>query len=103
MSAPTPSLWPPGPFRGAQLYAFSKAPVESAPSSTTPIVVTAAQHFGNLNQAETVGFSIQPAFVPPGGSFVSDNGGTEYFVSSLGSNHRLDNRLTVWAMMNTAR
>ena len=92
---------PPGPFRGAQLYAFSKASLESAPSSTTPIVVTAAQHFGNLNQAETVGFSIQPAFVPPGGSFVSDNGGTEYFVSSLGSNHRLDNRLTVWAMMNT--
>jgi len=92
---------PPGPFRGAQLYAFSKSALESAPSSTTPIVVTAAQHFGNLNQAETVGFSIQPAFVPPGGSFASDDGGTEYFVSSLGRNHRLDNRLTVWAMMNT--
>jgi hypothetical protein len=92
---------PPGPFRGAQLYAFSKSALESAPPSTTPIVVTAAQHFGNLNQAETVGFSIQPAFVPPGGSFASDNGGTEYFVSSLGRNHRLDNRLTVWAMMNT--
>jgi hypothetical protein len=56
---------PPGPFRGAQLYAFSKSALESAPSSTVPIVVTAGQHFGNLNQAETVGFSIQPAFVPP--------------------------------------
>jgi hypothetical protein len=32
---------------------------------------------------------------------VSDNGGTEYFVSALGGNHRLDNRLSVWAMMNT--
>jgi hypothetical protein len=96
------SALPPGPFRGAQLYAFSKAALESAPSSTTPIVVTAGQHFGNLNQAETVGFSIQPAFVPPGGSFVSDNGGTEYFVSALGGDHRLDNRLTVWAMMNTS-
>ena len=93
---------PPGSFRGAQLYAFSKAALESAPSSTTPIVVTAGQHFGNLNQAETVGFSIQPAFVPPGGSFVSDNGGTEYFVSALARGHRLDNRLTVWAMMNTS-
>jgi hypothetical protein len=92
---------PPGPFRGAQLYAFSKAALESAPSSTTPIVVTAGQHFGNLNQAETVGSSIQPAIVPPGGSFVNDNGGTEYFVSSF-RNHRLDNRLTVWAMMNTS-
>src|SRR6266852_1304917 len=93
---------PPGPFRGAQLYAFSKAALESAPSSTTPIVVSAGQHFGNLTQAATVGFSIQPAFVPPRGSFVSDNGGTEYFVSALGRHHRLDNRLTVWAMMNTS-
>jgi len=92
---------PPGPFRGAQLYAFSKAALESAPASTTPIVVTAGQHFGNLNQAETAGFSIQPAFVPPGASFASDNGGTEYFVSALDRQHRLDNRLTVWAMMNT--
>lgn len=92
---------PPGPFRGAQLYAFSKAALEATPPSGTPVIVTAAQHFGNLNQAETVGFSIQPAFVPAGGSFVSDNGGTEYFVSSL-DNQRLDNRLTVWAMMNTS-
>jgi hypothetical protein len=92
---------PPGPFRGAQLYAFSKAALESAPSSTTPIVVTAGVHFGNLNQAETVGASIQPAIVPPGGSFVSENGGTEYFVSSF-LDSRLDNRLTVWAMMNTS-
>lgn len=93
---------PPGAFRGAQLYAFSKAALEATPPSGTPVIVTAAQHFGNLNQAETVGFSIQPAFVPPGGSFVTDNGGTEYFVSGLGRQHRLDSRLTVWAMMNTS-
>jgi len=92
---------PPGPFRGAQLYAFSKAALEATTPSSTPVIVTAAQHFGNLNQAETVGFSIQPAFVPPGGSFVGDNGGTEYFVSGLGRRQRLDARLTVWAMMNT--
>jgi hypothetical protein len=93
---------PPGPFRGAQLYAFSKAALEATSPSSTPVIVTAAQHFGDLNQAETVGFSIMPAFVPPGGGFVSDNGGTEYFVSGLGRAQRLDSRLTVWAMMNTS-
>ncbi len=92
---------PPGPFRGAQLYAFSKAALEATPASSTPVIVTAGQHFGNLNQAEGPGHSIQPAFVPPGGSFVTDNGGTEYFVSTLDFTHTLDNRLTVWAMMNT--
>jgi hypothetical protein len=93
---------PPGPFRGAQLYAFSKAALEATPASSTPVIVTAGQHFGNLNQAEGPGFSIQPAFVPPGGSFVTDNGGTEYFVSALDFTHTLDDRLTVWAMMNTS-
>jgi hypothetical protein len=93
---------PPGPFRGAQLYAFSKAALEATPASSTPVIVTAGQHFGNLNQAEGPGLSIQPAFVPPGGSFVTDNGGTEYFVSALDFTHTLDNRLTVWAMMNTS-
>lgn len=33
---------------------------------------------------------------------MSDNGGTEYFVSGLGRRERLDSRLTVWAMMNTS-
>lgn len=93
---------PPGPFRGAQLYAFSKAALEATPASSTPVTVTAGQHFGNLNQAEGPGLSIQPAFVPPGGSFVTDNGGIEYFVSALDFTHTLDSRLTVWAMMNTS-
>jgi hypothetical protein len=91
-------------FRGAQLYAISKAALETTPPFGTPINVTAGQHFGNLNQAEGPGFSIQPAFVPPGGSFASDNGndGTEYFVSALDFTGTLDNRLTVWAVTNTS-
>jgi hypothetical protein len=88
-------------FRGAQIYAISKAALESTPPSGTPIVVTAV-HFGNLNQAEGPGHSIQPAFVPPGGSFNNANGGTEYFVSALDFTHTLDNRLTVWALTNTS-
>jgi hypothetical protein len=45
---------------------------------------------------------VHPSFVPPGGSFATDNGGTEYFVSSLDPNNTLDNRLAVWAMTNTS-
>lgn len=88
-------------FRGAQIYAMSKAALESAAPSGTPIVATAV-HFGNLNQAEGPGHSIQPAFVPPGGSFNSANGGTEFFVSALDFTGTLDNRLTVWALTNTS-
>jgi len=88
-------------FRGAQVYAMSKAALESAAPSGTPIAVTAV-HFGNLNQAEGPGFSIQPSFVPPGGNFNTMNGGTEYFVSSLDFTGTLDNRLTVWALTNTS-
>jgi len=88
-------------FRGAQIYAMSKAALESAAPSSTPVAVTAV-HFGNLNQGEGPGFSIQPSFVPPGGAFNSTNGGTEFFASSLDFTGTLDNRLTVWALTNTS-
>lgn len=89
-------------FRGAQLYALSKSALEATPPSSSPISITAGQHFGNLNQAEGPGHSVQPAFIPPGGTFASGSGGTEYFVSALDFTHTLDNRLTVWAMTNTS-
>ena len=88
-------------FRGAQLYAMSKAALEATPPSGTPIPF-AAVHFGNLNQAEGPGHSIQPAAIPPGGSFETASGGTEYFVSALDFTHTLDARLTVWALTNTS-
>jgi hypothetical protein len=91
-----------GNFMGEQLYAFSKAALEATPPSGSPTAVTAGQHFGNLNQAEGPGHSIQPSFIPPGGSFVSDNGGTEYLASTLDFTGTLDNRLTVWALTNTS-
>ena len=89
-------------FRGDQIYAFSKSALETTPPSLSPIVLTSVQHFGNLNQAEGPGFSVSPAFVPPGGTFETDNGGTEYFVSSLDFTGTLDNRLTVWALTHTS-
>ena len=82
-------------FRGEQLYAISLSALETGP----PGSITAVR-FNNLTQAGEPAFSIQPATVPPGGSFETRQGGTEYLVSSFHSS--LDDRLTVWALMNTA-
>jgi hypothetical protein len=82
-------------FRGAQIYAIPLAALETGP----PGNITAV-HFGDLTQGGEPGFSIQPATVPPGGSFETSQKGTEYLVSTF--HNVLDNRLTVWALTNTA-
>jgi hypothetical protein len=84
-------------FRGTQLYAISKSALESG----TPPTVTAVR-FHDLTQAEGYAYSVQPAIVPADGSFDTDNGGTEFFVSALDFTNTLDNRLTVWALTNTS-
>lgn len=82
-------------FRGAQVYAIPLAALETgAPGSVTAI------RFGELTQSGEPAFSVQPAAVPPGGSFETAQNGTEYLVSTFGN--LLDNRLTVWALTNTA-
>lgn len=89
---------PPSNFRGAQVYAMSLATLEN-PSGGGSI---SAVHFGNLNAAPGIpARSIQPATIPPGGSFESAQGGAEYFVSALDPAHTVDNRVAVWAMTNT--
>lgn len=84
-------------FRGTQLYAISKKKLETG----TPPSVTAVR-FHNLTQAEGPAFSVQPATVPPNGSFDLNNGGTEFFVSSLDFTSTLDDRLAVWGLTNTS-
>lgn len=82
-------------FRGAQIYAIPLAALETgAPGSITAV------RFGGLTQAGEPGFSIQPATVPPGGGFEAGQNGTEYLVSTF--HNTMDNRLTVWALSNTA-
>ena len=83
-------------FRGAQLYAIPKGAL--ATGSITTVV-----RFNQLTEADMpFAFSIQPASTPPGGAFATANDGTEYFVSALDFSNELDNRLVVWALMNTA-
>jgi hypothetical protein len=59
-------------------------------------------HFSGLNFAPGLPFfSVQPATTPPGGTFETANGGTEYFLSSLDFSSTLANQIAVWAMTNT--
>jgi hypothetical protein len=84
-------------FRGEQLYAISKNTLETS----SPGIITAVR-FHNLDTGEGPARSIQPAIVPPGGTFESANNGTEYLVSRLDFTNTLDNRVGVWALTNTA-
>jgi hypothetical protein len=81
-------------FSGANIYAMSKTALETASSGAVT-----AQKFSNPTEAGMpFAFSIQPATVPPGGTFATN---TEYFVSALDFNNTVDNRLVVWALTGT--
>lgn len=82
-------------FNGAQVYAMSKAGLESGTLGT-------AVAFGKLPLAEGPAYSLQPAITASGGSHASGQNGTEYFLSALDFNNSLDNRIAVWALTNTA-
>jgi len=79
-------------FRGAQVYAIPKAMLMSGGA------ITARRFAPILQSDDTVAFTIQPATVPPGGTFAEN---TELFMSSLDPTNTLDNRLTVWALTGT--
>ena len=82
-------------FNGAQVYAMSKLGLESG--TLPPVINIAAPTL-----AEGQAYTIQPATTPPGGTFASNNGGTEYFLSALDFNASTDNRIAVWALTNTS-
>ena len=82
-------------FNGAQIYAISKAALES---NILPAVI----HIPGGPLAEGISYSVQPASVPPNEIYESANGGTEYFMSALEFTGTLDNRIAVWALTNTS-
>ena len=82
-------------FNGAIVYAISK----SALASGTARNVTG---FWQPTLAEGQAYSVQPATTPPGGTYASENGGTEYFLSALEFTGGLDNRIALWSMTNTS-
>jgi hypothetical protein len=82
-------------FNGTQIYAISKTALES---NASPAVI----HIPGGPLAENISYSVQPATVPPSGTFEMANGGTEYFMSALDFTGTLDNRIAVWALTNTS-
>jgi len=79
-------------FNGANIYALSKERLALG-ALPTPIL------FSGLPLAEAVAYSVQPAF-----SLCFQNepaSGTEYFLSALDFFGTLDDRIAVWAMLDT--
>jgi hypothetical protein len=84
-------------FNGAQIYALSKAALESLFGAQ---IIPPGVHLANLPLAEGIAASVQPATSPTVGG--EPNKGTEYFMSSLNFIGASDNRIAVWALTNTS-
>jgi hypothetical protein len=101
-------------FSGAQIYAFSKAQLAAGAASVTMVHLDTS---GMVNAPSDAG-STQPGFTvwpaqSPGNQFNTENGGTEYFMSSnaadeathpvagFGGNYT-SNQLVVWTLTNTS-
>ena len=84
-------------FDGAQVYALSKAQLESG-TATGAVHIDAGRFPTPVSGGKW--YSIQPATSPPG-QFERANNGTEYFLSALDFSGTGDNRIAAWALMNT--
>ena len=90
-----------GAFNSAQIYALPKNALASGEPTVTVV------HFDTINYLlqpdGTPGFTVWPA-TSPAGSAATDQGGTEYFLSSeaVFNNSNSDNRLRIWALTNTS-
>jgi hypothetical protein len=80
-------------FNGTNIYALSKE-LLALGALPTPI------HFSGLPLAEAVAYSVQPAFSL--GFQNERSSGTEYFLSALDFFGTLDDRIAVWAMLDTS-
>lgn len=88
-------------FNGAQIYAFSKADLLAAqPIPGEQIFEAGTVLLANTAKVLKTASSVQPALATDGG-FATDSGGTEYFMSALDFAGTRDNRIAVWALINT--
>jgi hypothetical protein len=102
-------------FAGAQIYAFSKAQLAAGAASVTMQHIDTSGKVNAPSDAGSTqpGFTVWPAQSPGTDSFNTDNGGTEYFMSSnaadeathpvagFGGNY-ISNQVVVWTLKNTA-
>jgi hypothetical protein len=89
-------------FRGAQVYAFSKAALEAGAGTLSVVQFdTAVNPAGNADGL--AGFTLIPASTPDA-AFAGSQGGTEYLLSSTDLSEigrTTGNLLEVWALTNT--
>lgn len=91
------NLFAPG-FRGAQVYALSKKAMAANASTVNGVLFDTTDP--SLLQDGLPGFTVWPAETPAA-LYDSDNGGTEFFMSSTAVFFGIDNRLRVWSLSNT--
>jgi len=87
---------PAGVFNGAEIYLISKSDLVASVTART------FMFRAGIPLAEGVGISMQPA-ASPDGAFDTANGGTEFLMNSLDFRGAGDNRLAVWAIINTCQ
>ncbi len=103
--------WGPGDFDGAQIYALSKAQLAAGAADVTMVHIDTT---GMVNATSPVaqtepGFTVWPAQSPGSNQFSTDNGGTEYFMSSNAGEEAAGDAfngsssdLIVWTLTNTS-
>jgi hypothetical protein len=107
--------WGGNGFNGAQIYAFSKAQLAAGAASVT---MEHIDTFGMVNAPSDAGstqpgFTVWPAQSPGTGSFQSNAGGTEYFLSSNAADEAtrpvsgtggpgLSSQVVAWTLTNTS-
>jgi hypothetical protein len=87
-----------GTLHGGQIYAISKQALAANAASVNIV------HFDTKDAALQLdghpGFTVWPA-TSPAGTYSTDNGGTEFFLSSVAIFSGSDNRLRLWTLSNT--
>jgi hypothetical protein len=89
-------------FRGAQIYAFSKAQLAAGAPVVNVVQFDTADPNLGVQLDGTPGFTVWPA-LSTGNQFEGSQGGTEYFLSSeaVFQDNGVDNRLRLWSLSNT--
>ena len=106
--------WTADGFAGAQVYAFSKAQLAAGAASVTMQHIDTTGMVNAPSDAGSTqpGFTVWPAQSPPQ-SFNSDNGGTEYFLSSNAADEAthpkagtggdyVSKQIVLWTLTNTS-
>jgi hypothetical protein len=89
-------------FRGAQIYAFSKAQFAGGAAVVTVVQFDTADPSLGVQLDGNPGFTVWPA-LSTANQFEGSHGGTEYFLSSeaVFQNSGADSRLRLWTLSNT--